>query len=84
MRASASVNAMPRNMVVRATPAASGWRAIAVMAFPAPFGLFTPQNRIVAYFPWVWLPTFLVQLALAGHLLMFRKLQAMPPEKVAD
>ena len=58
--------------------------SIAVMAFPAPFGLFTPQNRIVAYFPWVWLPTFLVQLALAGHLLMFRKLQAMPAEKPAD
>src|SRR5262249_12744677 len=32
--ASASVNAMPRNIVVRTVPAASGWRAIAVMAFP--------------------------------------------------
>ena len=28
-RASASVKAMPRNIVVRATPAASGWRAMA-------------------------------------------------------
>src|SRR5436305_7531265 len=33
-RASASVKAMPRNIVVRATPAASGWRDIAVMALP--------------------------------------------------
>ena len=34
MRASASVKAMPRNMVVRTMPAASGWRAMAVMALP--------------------------------------------------
>ena len=33
-RASASVKAMPRNMVVRTMPAASGWRAMAVMALP--------------------------------------------------
>src|SRR5919197_6492556 len=32
--ASASVNAMPRNMVVRTMPAASGCRAMAVMALP--------------------------------------------------
>src|SRR5262245_37293014 len=32
--ASASVNAMPRNIVVRTVPADSGWRAIAVMALP--------------------------------------------------
>jgi F420H(2)-dependent quinone reductase len=32
--ASASVNAMPKNIVVRTMPAASGCRAIAVIAFP--------------------------------------------------
>ena len=32
--ASASVNAMPRNMVVRTMPADSGWRAIDEMALP--------------------------------------------------
>src|SRR4051812_6757851 len=32
--ASASVNAIPRNIVVRTVPADSGWRAIAVMALP--------------------------------------------------
>jgi hypothetical protein len=47
---------------------------IAILSFPQPFGLFTTQNRIVAYFPWVWLPTFLVPLALLGHLLVFRRL----------
>lgn len=47
---------------------------IAVLSFPQPFGWFTPENRIVAYYPWVWLPTFLVQLALVCHLLVFRKL----------
>ena len=32
--ASASVKAMPRNMVVRTMPADSGWRAIDEMALP--------------------------------------------------
>ncbi len=57
---------------------------LAVLAFPKPFGLFTPQNRIVAYFPWVWLPTFLVQLALFGHLLMFRKLASLSEEPARE
>ncbi len=47
---------------------------IAILSFPQPFGLFTTKTRIVAYFPWVWLPTFLVPLALLGHLLVFRRL----------
>jgi hypothetical protein len=55
-----------------------------VLGFPKPFGIFTPQNRIVAYFPWVWLPTFLVQLALFGHLLMFRKLASLSAEPVTE
>ena len=51
---------------------------IAVLSFPQPFGLFFPPNEIVAYYPWVWLPTFLVQVALVSHLLVFRKLLAQP------
>ncbi|HSC88249.1 MAG TPA: hypothetical protein VLC09_13290 [Polyangiaceae bacterium] len=47
---------------------------LAVLSFPQPFGWFSPENEIVAYYPWVWLPTFLVQLALVSHLLIFRKL----------
>ncbi len=50
---------------------------IAVMSTPEPFGVFEPENRIVAYAPWIWLPTFLVQLALLGHLLFYRQLFAV-------
>ncbi len=56
---------------------------IAILSFPKPFGWFTPENRIVAYFPWVWLPTFLVPLALFGHLLVFRRCFG-PDEHPAD
>ncbi len=52
---------------------------LAVLSFPEPFGWFTPENQIVAWFPWVWLPTFLVPLALVSHLLIFRKLALPPP-----
>ena len=30
-----------------------------------------PANRLPSMFPYVWLPTFLVQAALFGHLLVF-------------
>jgi len=52
---------------------------LAVAAFPVPFGLFEPPNLLVAFYPWVWLPAFLVQIALLSHLLMFRKLMIPPP-----
>lgn len=56
--------------------------SVAVLAFPAPFGWFQPPNLLVAFYPWVWLPTFLVPIALVSHLLLFRKLMAQtPPEK---
>lgn len=54
---------------------------IAVLSFPAPFGYFHPENILVAFYPWVWLPTFLVQLALMSHLLLFRKLMLAPTPK---
>jgi len=47
---------------------------LAVLGFPRPFGLFHPPNVVVVAYPWVWLPTFLVPIALCSHLLMFRKL----------
>ena len=47
---------------------------VAVVSFPEPFGWFHPQNRLVAFYPWVLLPTFLVPLALLSHLLLLRKL----------
>lgn len=56
---------------------------IAILGLPAPFGWFQPPNTVVAYYPWIWLPTFLVQLALVSHLLVFRKLllPTPPPRK---
>jgi hypothetical protein len=33
-----------------------------------------PANLLPALFPWVWLPTFLVQAALFGHVVVFRAL----------
>jgi hypothetical protein len=39
---------------------------------------FGPEhvNRWVLYFPYVWLPTVLVQAALFGHIVVFRRLRA--------
>lgn len=58
---------------------------IAILSFPKPFGWFEPQNRIVAFYPWVLLPTFLVQVAFISHLLLFRKLATEPePEPLPN
>ncbi len=52
--------------------------SIAVLSMPTPLRLFhdEPANVWVASFPWVWLPTVLVQAALLGHLLVFRALRS--------
>ena len=52
---------------------------IAVLAAPVPFRLLTdgPPNTLPSTFPYVWLPCLLVQLALLGHLLVFRRLGRM-------
>lgn len=51
---------------------------IAVLATPVPFRRFTegPPNLLPSTFPYVWLPSFLVQAALFGHLVVFRALRA--------
>lgn len=51
---------------------------VAVMSLPGPSRVFwqEPANLWVATFPFVWLPSVLVPLALAGHLLIARKLLA--------
>jgi hypothetical protein len=54
---------------------------LSIASTPSPFGLFEPQNLIVAFYPWVWLPTFLVPIALFGHLLLFRKLMIPAPPR---
>ena len=51
---------------------------IAILSVPTPFRLFVegPPNLFVTTLPFVWLPTVLVQAALIGHLLLFRRLRA--------
>src|SRR6476661_6313988 len=79
--ASASVNAMPRNIVVRTVPADSGWRAIAVMALattrpmPIPGPIAAPPYTMPR--PMVWRPALLSTAAAArtwskGSSLVFR------------
>lgn len=53
----------------------------AILSTPVPFRVFLndPPNLLPSTFPFVWLPSFLVQVALASHLLVFRKLRQGPP-----
>jgi len=50
---------------------------IAITSIPGPMRLFMndPPNLLVMRAPYIWLPTFLVQVALAGHILVFRALR---------
>lgn len=55
---------------------------IAVLSMPLPFQVFTtePANRFIARFPFVWLPTLLVPLALMAHLVSLRRTLGPPPD----
>ncbi|MBT9545456.1 MAG: hypothetical protein IV090_08710 [Candidatus Sericytochromatia bacterium] len=48
---------------------------ISILSMPTAFQVFTqaPSNTFVASFPFVWLPSFLVPLALLGHCLSLRQ-----------
>jgi hypothetical protein len=50
---------------------------IAVLSTPVPFRRFVeePANLLPSTFPYIWLPSFLVQVALGSHLLVFRQLR---------
>jgi hypothetical protein len=52
--------------------------AVAALSTPVPFRRFLegPPNLLPSTFPWIWLPSFLVQVALASHLVVFRQLRA--------
>jgi hypothetical protein len=52
---------------------------VAVLSAPGPLRLFTdePANLLPGTFPYVWLPSFLVQVALGSHLLVFRQLRLL-------
>lgn len=49
---------------------------VALLSAPVPFRQFTegPPNLLPSTFPYVWLPSFLVPVALGSHLLVFRQL----------
>ncbi len=51
---------------------------VSILSTPVPFRVFhnPPANTIIVEAPFVWLPAFLVQAALLGHLLVFRRLWA--------
>jgi hypothetical protein len=47
---------------------------VAILSMPTPLQRFEPANRFVAEAPFVWLPLFLVQSALFGHVALWRRL----------
>lgn len=49
---------------------------LAIVSMPGPLRRFAnnPPNTLIAHWPYIWLPTFLVTTALMGHLLLFRRL----------
>jgi hypothetical protein len=51
---------------------------IANLAAPTPLRVFheEPANVWITAFPWVWLPTVMVPMALLGHIVVFRRLRA--------
>jgi len=51
---------------------------IAALSMPTPLRHFhnEPANTFVTYFPYVWLPLYLVQVAWMSHLLIFRAVKA--------
>lgn len=52
---------------------------IAVLSTPFAFRVFTdgPANRFIAVFPFIWLPTLLVPLALMAHIVSLRRTWAL-------
>lgn len=61
---------------------------VGFLSLPTPFQVFTGDNTWITRAPFVWLPVFLVQIALSGHILSFRKLlmerKAIPLPKLAQ
>ena len=54
---------------------------VAALSTPVPFRRFLggPPNLLPSEFPWIWLPSFLVQVAFGSHLLVFRQLAGRAP-----
>lgn len=47
---------------------------VGMLSLPTAFQVFPGDNTWIAHAPFIWLPTFLVQIAISGHILSFRKL----------
>ena len=60
--------------------------SIAALATPVPFRQFSdgPPNLLPSTFPYVWLPSFLVQVALASHLIIFRQIRARTARSASE
>ena len=56
--------------------------AVALLSAPTPFRQFhnEPANVLISYFPFIWLPAFVVPAALTGHILSLYQLSV----KIAD
>ena len=50
---------------------------VAALSMPTPFQRFHPANVFVVEPPFVWLPLFLVQSALFGHVALLRRIRQM-------
>ncbi len=56
---------------------------IAIVSTPviAAFGRGAAENTFVVHVPYVWLPSVMVALAFAGHLLLWRRLPQLAPKR---
>jgi len=61
---------------------------VGMLSLPTSFQVFTGDNTWITRAPFIWLPTFIVPLAVSGHILSFRKLlmerEANPLRKLAE
>ena len=50
---------------------------VALLSAPTPFRVFMnePANTWIAHAPWIWLPAVFVPAAIAGHIIVFRRLR---------
>jgi hypothetical protein len=56
---------------------------VSVLSMPTPLRHFhnEPASTFVTYFPYIWLPTYLVQVAWMSHLLIYRGIRKLPEGK---
>ncbi len=55
---------------------------VGMLSLPTTFQVFHGDNTWVTHAPFIWLPAFLVQVAISGHILSFRKLLMERESKV--